>query len=264
MRVSADSADRQPVVIAARRTAIGRAGGVFKDVRAHELLAPVLHQVLADAGLTADQLSDVIMGNAVGGGGNVARLAALTAGLPVQLPGLTVDRQCGSGLEAIVLASRLVAAGAGDAYLAGGVESISTAPARAHRMPDGGLDFYERAQFAPGWLGDPDVGHRGGECRQPVRHQPGTAGRICPAQPPARPRSPDRRSLRRRAAGHRRPASAGRRPGATAADAGTAGPLPGSVRAERDGDRGKFLPLQRWGLRRRRDQPREGPGARRG
>ncbi|HEV7168145.1 MAG TPA: thiolase family protein [Micrococcaceae bacterium] len=158
MRVSADSADRQPVVIAARRTAIGRAGGVFKDVRAHELLAPVLHQVLADAGLTADQLSDVIMGNAVGGGGNVARLAALTAGLPVQLPGLTVDRQCGSGLEAIVLASRLVAAGAGDAYLAGGVESISTAPARAHRMPDGGLDFYERAQFAPEWLGDPDVG----------------------------------------------------------------------------------------------------------
>jgi len=156
--VSADSADRQPVVIAARRTAIGRAGGAYKDIGAHELLAPVLRRLLADTGVAADQISDVIMGNAVGGGGNVARLAALTAGLPVQLPGLTVDRQCGSGLEAIVLASRLVAAGAGNAYLAGGVESISTAPARAHRMPDGGLDFYERAQFAPEWLGDPDVG----------------------------------------------------------------------------------------------------------
>ena len=156
--MSADSADRQPVVIAARRTAIGRAGGAYKDIGAHELLAPVLRRLLADTGVAADQISDVIMGNAVGGGGNVARLAALTAGLPVQLPGLTVDRQCGSGLEAIVLASRLVAAGAGNAYLAGGVESISTAPARAHRMPDGGLDFYERAQFAPEWLGDPDVG----------------------------------------------------------------------------------------------------------
>ncbi len=156
--MSAGSADSQPVVIAARRTAIGRAGGALKDLQAHELLAPVLSQVLRDSELPADQVNDVIMGNAVGGGGNVARLAALTAGLPVGVPGLTVDRQCGSGLEAIVLAARLVAAGAGQAYLAGGVESISTAPARAHRLPDGGLDFYDRAQFAPEWLGDTDVG----------------------------------------------------------------------------------------------------------
>ncbi len=156
--MSAGSADSQPVVIAARRTAIGRAGGALKGLPAHDLLAPVLSQVLRDSGLPADQLSDVVMGNAVGGGGNVARLAALTAGLPVSVPGLTVDRQCGSGLEAIVLAARMVAAGAGQAYLAGGVESISTAPARAHRQPDGGLDFYDRAQFAPEWLGDTDVG----------------------------------------------------------------------------------------------------------
>lgn len=156
--MSVGSADSQPVVIAARRTAIGRAGGALKGLPAHELLAPVLSQVLRDSGLAADQVSDVIIGNAVGGGGNVARLAALTAGLPVSVPGLTVDRQCGSGLEAIVLAARMVAAGAGHAYLAGGVESISTAPARAHRLPGGGLDFYDRAQFAPEWLGDTDVG----------------------------------------------------------------------------------------------------------
>ncbi|WP_269045576.1 thiolase family protein [Paenarthrobacter sp. Z7-10] len=156
--MSAASADREPVIIAARRTAIGRAGGAFRGVPAHDLLAPVLRQVLLDTGLQDGQVSDVIMGNAVGGGGNVARLASLTAGLPVGVPGLTVDRQCGSGLEAIVLAARLVAAGAGDAYLAGGVESISTAPARAHRLPDGSLDFYDRAQFAPLWLGDTDVG----------------------------------------------------------------------------------------------------------
>ena len=103
-------------------------------------------------------MTDVVIGNAVGGGGNVARLAALEAGLPVTVPGVTVDRQCGSGLDAIVLASRLVAAGGGGLYLAGGVESISTAPLRAHRNDDGSPDFYSRAQFAPLSLGDPDMG----------------------------------------------------------------------------------------------------------
>ncbi|WP_449372834.1 thiolase family protein [Arthrobacter psychrolactophilus] len=109
-------------------------------------------------GVAATEISDVILGNATGGGGNVARLAALTAGLPEHIPGMTVDRQCGSGLEAIVLACRLIQAGAGELYLAGGVESISTAPARAHRGPNGELEFFDRAQFAPYESGDPDAG----------------------------------------------------------------------------------------------------------
>lgn len=88
----------------------------------------------------------------------MARLASLTAGLPQTIPGLTVDRQCGSGLEAIVLACRMIAAGAGSAYLAGGVENISTAPARANRLADGSLKFFDRAQFAPYEMGDPEVG----------------------------------------------------------------------------------------------------------
>jgi len=71
-----------------------------------------------------------------------------------------VDRQCGSGLDAIVLACRLVAAGAGQLYLAGGVESCSTAPLRAHRLTSvpGAPDFYGRARFSPEALGDPDMG----------------------------------------------------------------------------------------------------------
>ena len=150
--------DRQPVIIAARRTPICRANGVLKTVRAHELLAPVLRRLLSDTGVAPDRVADVVIGNAVGGGGNVARLAALDAGLPVSVPGLTVDRQCGSGLDAIVLASRLVAAGGGGVYLAGGVESISTAPLRAHRGRDGAPEFFARAQFAPGRYGDPDMG----------------------------------------------------------------------------------------------------------
>ena len=148
--------DRQPVIIAARRTPLCRANGALKKLRAHELLAPVLRSLLADAGAGTrpESVTDVVIGNAVGGGGNVARLAALEAGLPVTVPGVTVDRQCGSGLDAIVLASRLVAAGGGGLYLAGGVESISTAPLRAHRNDDGSPDFYTRAQFAPLSFGD--------------------------------------------------------------------------------------------------------------
>ncbi|MEO3933232.1 thiolase family protein [Micrococcaceae bacterium Sec7.4] len=150
--------DRQPVIIAALRTPVCRANGVLKTVRAHELLAPVLRRLLSDTNVAPDMVADVVIGNAVGGGGNVARLAALDAGLPVSVPGLTVDRQCGSGLDAIVLASRLVAAGGGGVYLAGGVESISTAPLRAHRSHDGTPEFFARAQFAPGRYGDPDMG----------------------------------------------------------------------------------------------------------
>jgi acetyl-CoA C-acetyltransferase len=154
--------DRQPVIIAARRTPVCRAHGALKTLSAHELLAPVLRALLSaqqgGAGVPAPAVSDVVIGNAVGGGGNLARLAALEAGLPVSVPGLTVDRQCGSGLDAIVLASRLVAAGGGGLYLAGGVESISTAPLRARPGSDGAPEFYSRAQFAPLGLGDPDMG----------------------------------------------------------------------------------------------------------
>lgn len=71
---------------------------------------------------------------------------------------MTVDRQCGSGLDAIVLASRLVAAGGNGAFLAGGVESISTAPLRANRSADGSPAFFRRAQFVPLSFGDPDMG----------------------------------------------------------------------------------------------------------
>lgn len=150
--------DRQPVIIAARRTPVCRINGALGKLRAHELLAPVLRELIANAGAEAEAVSDVIMGNAVGGGGNVARLALLEAGLPVSVPGITVDRQCGSGLDAIVLAARLVAAGGNPLYLAGGVESTSTAPLRAYRNDDGGPEFYRRAQFVPASFDDPDMG----------------------------------------------------------------------------------------------------------
>jgi acetyl-CoA C-acetyltransferase len=150
--------DRQPVIIAARRTPVCRTNGALRQMRAHQLLAPVLRELVAGPGMDPRAVTDVLIGNAVGGGGNVARLALLEAGLPVTVPGLTVDRQCGSGLDAIVLAAGLVAAGGNPLYLAGGVESTSTAPLRAHRNDDGGPEFYARAQFVPDSFGDPDMG----------------------------------------------------------------------------------------------------------
>ncbi len=151
---------RQPVIIAALRTPVCRANGQLKSLRAEELLSPVLRSLLRATGVAGSDVSDVVIGNAVGGGGNLARYAALRAGLPVGVPGLTVDRQCGSGLDAIALASRLVAAGGNGVFLAGGAESISTAPLRARRSPDpdGAPDFYTRATFVPPEFGDPDMG----------------------------------------------------------------------------------------------------------
>jgi acetyl-CoA C-acetyltransferase len=96
--------------------------------------------------MAENKIDDVIMGNVVGPGGNVARLSALEAGLPHHIPGLTLDRQCSAGLEAIRMACYLIQGGAGKCYLAGGVESTSTSP------------FQNRARFSPDSIGDPDMG----------------------------------------------------------------------------------------------------------
>jgi acetyl-CoA C-acetyltransferase len=155
-----DSERPAAIIVAARRTAIGRRGGALAGLPVEALAAPVIRAVIADAAVAADEIDDVILGNAAGPGGNVARLALLEAGLPVTVPGFTVDRQCGAGLEAVNIACRLIAAGAGDVYLAGGVESTSTAPWRLARPATlaGTPRLYDRARFAPDRIGDPEMG----------------------------------------------------------------------------------------------------------
>ncbi|CAM00518.1 acetyl-CoA acetyltransferase [Saccharopolyspora erythraea NRRL 2338] len=105
-------------------------------------------------------LDDVVLGNVLGPGGNTARVASLLAGLGHDVPGMTVDRQCASGLSAITTAAALIRAGAGDWYLAGGAESPSTAPWRAWRPRSAAEPprFYARAPFAPPEIGDPEMG----------------------------------------------------------------------------------------------------------
>jgi acetyl-CoA C-acetyltransferase len=147
--------DRSPVIVAARRTPIGTAGRALRDLTVTDLAAPVLRALLDDLPPGA-RVDDVILGNCMGPGGNVARVAALAAGLGTGVPGLTVDRQCGSGLEAINLAAGLVRGGAGGLYLAGGVESASTAPLRS--WPTDPPIPYSRAPFAPPGFADPGMG----------------------------------------------------------------------------------------------------------
>ncbi|MBY4609375.1 thiolase family protein [Rhizobium sp. 9T] len=152
--------DWQPVVVAAYRTPIGRAFGSLATVASEDLLAPIIRRIVAETGIASEAIDDVLVGNAAGGGGNIARLAALSAGLPIAVPGVAIDRQCGSGLEAIIMAARLIQAKAGSCFLAGGVESVSTAPWRAERPKANGAlpRFYGRARFSPDAIGDPEMG----------------------------------------------------------------------------------------------------------
>ena len=144
------------MVIAALRTPIGTAGGSLAGCTAADLAAPVL-ATLAErcAGLPVDA---VLLGNCTGPGGNVARVAALAAGLPLEVTALSVDGQCGSGLAAVDLAAGLARRRRG-VVLAGGVESASTAPWRFWPpVGDAPPERYERAPFAPDSVGDPDLG----------------------------------------------------------------------------------------------------------
>ncbi|MGW6229602.1 thiolase family protein, partial [Cellulosimicrobium cellulans] len=129
------AADDSPVVVAARRTWVGTAGHGHRSLSEVDLAAGALGAALGDARAlgVADDVADVVLGCCTGPGGNVARVAALAAGLGVAIPGLTVDRQCASGLAAVLLAAQQVRAGEARLVLAGGTESASRAPARSHR-----------------------------------------------------------------------------------------------------------------------------------
>ena len=145
-----------PVVIAARRTPISTRGMRLRSRSVHELAAPVIRQCLADAERAIGSslaVGDVVIGNCMGPGGNIARLSALAADIDVSVPGMTIDRQCGSGLAAIITASDAIRAGDRRLILAGGAESASTAPLRiAHGAP------YARAAFSPTGFPDPEMG----------------------------------------------------------------------------------------------------------
>ncbi|MEH7333849.1 acetyl-CoA C-acyltransferase [Neobacillus drentensis] len=133
---------KRAVIVRAKRTPVGKKNGMLHRLELQELAAPVLSHLAVGLG---ENIDDVILGNVTGPGGNIGRLSALEAGLPLSIPGLMLDRQCSAGLEAIRLACYFIQGGAGSCYIAGGVESSSTS------------HFEKRARFSPDSIGDPDM-----------------------------------------------------------------------------------------------------------
>ncbi len=122
---------RTPVIAAAVRTPMGRARGQLAPLRPDDLAAHVVRHISEHNSAAMEQLEDVYFGAANQAGEdnrNVARMAVLLAGLPVEVPGVTVNRLCGSGMEAVLQAAKSIISGEGQVYIAGGVESMTRAP----------------------------------------------------------------------------------------------------------------------------------------
>jgi acetyl-CoA C-acetyltransferase len=138
------------VIIDALRTPIGRFRGALAGVRPDDLAAHVIAELVARNRVPADEIDDVVFGCANQAGEdnrNVARMGLLLAGLPQSVPGVTVNRLCGSGLEALLSCARAIAAGEGDLYIAGGVESMTRAPWAMPKSstpwPNGNVTVYD-------------------------------------------------------------------------------------------------------------------------
>lgn len=138
---------REVVIASAVRTAIGTFGGALKDVPAVDLGAIVIKEAVNRAGIKPELVNEVVMGNVIqaGLGQNVARQAAVKAGLPIEIPAMTLNMVCGSGLRSVALAAQMIKAGDCDVVVAGGMENMSRAPYAlettrwGQRMGDGKL-----------------------------------------------------------------------------------------------------------------------------
>lgn len=121
---------KEVVIVSAARTAIGSFGGTLKSVPAATLGAIVVKEAIKRAGITPDMVEEVIMGNVLqaGLGQNVARQISIEAGIPKEVPSMTLNKVCGSGLRAVELAAQIIKAGDADIIVAGGAENMSLAP----------------------------------------------------------------------------------------------------------------------------------------
>lgn len=151
--------DSNVLIAAWARSAVVPRHGAFKALHPHELAAPVMQAALSKAQVASCDVDTVIVGNALGAGGNPARMAALQAGLPMRCRSLSVDTQCCAGLDAVALGASLIQAGHAHVVLAGGVEAWSRSPIRMHRPLEANAPPvpYERPAFAPSPEQDPDM-----------------------------------------------------------------------------------------------------------
>jgi acetyl-CoA C-acetyltransferase len=148
-----------PLILGWARSAVAPHGGAFKALHPQEIAAPVIRALLARAGIDASAVDAVVAGNALGAGGNPARMLTLAAGLPDRCAAYSIDTQCCAGLDAVSMAAGLIASGSASLVLAGGVEAWSRAPIRQHRPLRPGEEPvpYDRPAFAPDPSRDPDM-----------------------------------------------------------------------------------------------------------
>lgn len=144
MKITAQRDPQMPVIIAARRTPIATSGRALSALSEVDLTAAVISAVMSDLPVDSPLPADVVVGLARGPGGNPARSAVLASGLPLEVPAVTIDRQCGAGLDAACIGAAEILSGS-DFIITAGVESASNA------LPG-------RAPFAPVDFGDPDMG----------------------------------------------------------------------------------------------------------
>ncbi|MFQ5898892.1 MAG: thiolase family protein [Candidatus Methylomirabilia bacterium] len=151
----------EPVIVSAVRTAVGSENKALKQVSPGDLGAVVIREAVKRGGVAPGEIDDVIFGNVLAGGGNMARLSLLLAGLPVEVPGVAIDRQCSSSLQCVALAASAIRAGDGEVFVAGGTESMTR---RVWLMENNTIDGFSRvppkftrAQLAPADI-DPSMG----------------------------------------------------------------------------------------------------------
>ena len=179
------------VIAAALRTAIGKFGGTLAKTPAPELGATVIRALLAKTNLKPEQISEVILGQvlAAGSGQNPARQALIKSGLPVSVPAMTINKVCGSGLKAVMLAAQAVRCGDADIVIAGGQENMSASPhvllgsRDGFRMGDAKLIDSMIVDGLVGCLQSVSHGHDGRERREAIRHRSRAAGRIRGREP---------------------------------------------------------------------------------
>ncbi|MBU8878004.1 thiolase family protein [Bacillus sp. FJAT-29790] len=149
------------VIVSVARTPITRMRGGFKDLHPSIYGGIVIKEVLQRAQVEGEEVDDVLLGNCNAGGGNIARLSLLEGGLPITVPGVTIDRQCGSAINTVAIAADSINAGSGRILVAGGTESLTRAPYLLE-PPSQSFDRvppkFLLKQLAPDHIGSPTMG----------------------------------------------------------------------------------------------------------
>jgi acetyl-CoA C-acetyltransferase len=153
---------KEAVIVSGVRTPIAKENGALRDVPPEKYAALVLREAVKRAGINAEDVDQVIMGHCLGAVGCMARMAWLEAGFPFSVPGLTIDRQCGSGSEAVNLAAALIMAGQAEIIVAGGVESMTRMPYMLEKAATpyqrAAPNFIQPRPLSPQNIGDPPMG----------------------------------------------------------------------------------------------------------